>query len=177
MPRFEDLSRVRISEDLDFSEFDCGCPDLNEFIRTDALPYARDLLAATFVYLLDSKPVAFVCYSNDKIIRDQSHSKIWGRLSRKIPNSKRRSGYPAVKIGRLGVDKSYQGMRIGAGILDYSKGWFLDANKTGCRFITVDAYRKNDIYKFYEDQGFAVLVEPKRDDRTVLMYYDLKTIA
>ena len=46
---------------------------------------------------------------------------------------------PAVKLRRLGVDVSAKGNKNGSGILDYIKWMFTRYNKTGCRFLTVDA--------------------------------------
>ena len=87
------LRRVRLNGCIDFSKFDCGCPDLNDFIKNDALKYANELMSATFVYLHDKTPVAFVSYSNDKITADAEK---WNRVSRKIPNIKRiKAGYPS----------------------------------------------------------------------------------
>ena len=50
--------------------------------------------------------------------------------------------------------------------------WFTENNKTGCRYITVDALANK--VEFYEKYGFKILVTPQDNDETVLMYYDLK---
>lgn len=48
--------------------------------------------------------------------------------------------FPAVKIGRLGVKKEYQSSGFGTSILNMTKEMFITNNRTGCRFITVEAY-------------------------------------
>lgn len=56
--------------------------------------------------------------------------------------------YPAILIGRLGVSSEYRGkgLNIGSQILDFIKGWFRSFdNKTGCRFIVVDAYNNEKL--------------------------------
>ena len=63
-------------------------------------------------------------------------------------------------------------MGWGTKILNFIKYWFTHENKTGCRYITVDALVSK--MSFYEKNGFKVLVKPDVDDETVLMYYDLK---
>ena len=72
------------------------------------------------------------------------------------------SGYlhPAVLIGRLGVAKNFQDTNdgIGSQAIDYIISWFLlPDNKTGCRFIVVDAYNKENVLRFYGKNGFKFL--------------------
>lgn len=52
----------------------------------------------------------------------------------------KRKTYPSVKIGRLAVSKDYDNKGVGRAILDFIKHAFTNGNRTGCRFITVDAY-------------------------------------
>lgn len=77
-----------------------------------------------------------------------------------------------MKIGRLGTQKSLAGQGIGREIIDYIKFLFTKSNKTGCRFITVDAHK--DAVGFYLKCGFTFFTEADRDDDTRLMYFDLK---
>lgn len=63
-------------------------------------------------------------------------------------------------IGRLGVAKEFQGTddSIGSQAIDYIISWFLlPDNKTGCRFIVVDAYNKENVLRFYGKNGFKFL--------------------
>ena len=91
--------------------------------------------------------------------------------------------YPTVKIGRLGVSKLYQhtGDSWGTKIIDYIKHWMVSENKTGCRFITVDAYCS--AVPFYLKNGFMFMGTDERlryesgTAATVAMYYDLKHIC
>lgn len=77
-------------------------------------------------------------------------------------NEKRIRSYPAVKICRLG---------IGSVLLDFIKSYFLVDNKTGCRFVTVDAYI--DAVPFYEHNDFQHLKGHDEDLITRLLFYDL----
>lgn len=83
--------------------------------------------------------------------------------------------YPAVKICRLGVDKRTKGVHMGSFLLDFIKSHFIIDNKTGCRFLTVDAYA--DAIPFYQKNGFIPLNEEDADAATRLLYFDLATIA
>ena len=76
-----------------------------------------------------------------------------------------------MKIGRLGVSANFQGMGIGNMIIDYLKQLFVDNNRTGCKFITVDAYRQS--LPFYEKNYFEYLTTKDLKDDTRLMYFDL----
>ncbi|MCQ2225529.1 MAG: GNAT family N-acetyltransferase, partial [Paludibacteraceae bacterium] len=49
-------------------------------------------------------------------------------------------------------------------------------NKTGCRFLTVDAYL--DAVPFYEKNGFSLLTTEDEDSTyTRLMYFDLDSLV
>lgn len=46
------MQLIKLAEDYSFGPFDCGEPDLNDFLLTDAKDYASQLLAVT--YLIES---------------------------------------------------------------------------------------------------------------------------
>lgn len=81
------------------------------------------------------------------------------------------TSYPAMKIARFGVTNAYQKSGIGSMIIDYLKALFINNNRTGCRFITVDAYRKS--LNFYERNGFKYLINKDSGRHTRPMYFDL----
>lgn len=153
--------------------FDCGDADLNGFLRDDAVPHQQQLLAVTYLIRYGSDIVAYFSVLNDKIASEEFPSKSKLRI---LPFSKRRyKSYPAVKLGRLAVTTRFQNQDLGTQLLDYIKIWFINRNKTGCRFITVDAYDR--AVKFYERNGFISLSGQPEDNHTKLMYFDLKPIA
>jgi hypothetical protein len=80
-----------------------------------------------------------------------------------------------VKLCRLGVDETAKGLRIGTTILNYIKSMFVINNKTGCRFLTVDAYL--NAVPFYEKNGFRFMNAEDNDPHTRLMYYDLMNLV
>jgi hypothetical protein len=45
----DDLFRERLCSPLVKEEFDCGNPDLNEFLANDALSYQQQLLGVTYL--------------------------------------------------------------------------------------------------------------------------------
>ena len=171
---------VRLTPDVKIGDFDCGDADLNEFLRDDATTYLAELLSVTYLVMDGKRVSGFFSLSNDKLTcaPDEDGTKAsWNRLQRSIPNKKRRKSYPAVKVGRLGVCADMQHGGVGRQILDWLKIHFLTGNRTGCRFITVDAYNNPRTIGFYERNEFRSLtpVDAKADTRQ--MYFDLKPFA
>lgn len=170
----EDYDFVPLKVSTEIKPFKSKDIDLNGFLLEDAKKYQENLMAVT--YLMEdrtkNKTVAYYSLLNDKITFDPQQHSIWNRLSRKIPNAKRRKHYPAVKIGRLAISENYSGQGIGKDILNLIKYTFTHGNRTGCRFITVDAYR--DAVGFYLKCGFDFISEKDQSEVTRLMYFDLK---
>ena len=151
---------VRLTPDHQLKPFDCDDSDLNEFFLKDCINYQKKLLAVTYIIETDTDTVAFFSIFNDKISYKDvgGNPTIWEMLFKaKMPVGKQLGSYPAMKIGRLGVDKNHKGQQIGTLILDYLKNLFISNNRTGCKFITVDAYVQSLI--FYEKNGFTFLTE------------------
>ncbi|MBO7044766.1 MAG: GNAT family N-acetyltransferase [Prevotella sp.] len=161
---------VRLTQEHTFKPFDCGEDDLNDFLLQDAKQYAKGLLAVTYIVEDEDMTVAFFSLSNDRISLAESDKATWGRIRSSFPHRKHRSDYPAVKIGRLGVNVSAQHRHIGTDIIDFVKQTFITNNRTGCCFVTVDALRS--AMSFYESNGFKPLRKINEGD-TVPMYYDL----
>jgi GNAT superfamily N-acetyltransferase len=173
------FSLVRVSNNYSIKPFDCGDNDLNDFLLNNCVGQFIHLLNVSY-FLEDevnNKTVGFYSLLNDKISLSESKSKsFWNKhVSKQIPYLKRRPSYPAMKIGRLGIDKGYQNKGLGTKILDYLKILFITNNRTGCRFITVDAYHKS--LNFYLKNGFNYLTDKDEDEDTRLMYYDLAFIS
>lgn len=161
---------VRLIQEHTFKPFDCGEEDLNDFLLQDAKQYAKGLLAVTYVIEDENMTVAFFSLSNDRISLAESDKATWRRIRNSFPHRKHRSDYPAVKIGRLGVNLGAQHRHIGTDILDFVKQTFVTKNRTGCCFVTVDALRS--AVPFYENNGFKLL-RKINEGETVPMYYDL----
>lgn len=167
----------RLAADEKRPAFDCNDKDLNEFFAVDSIVSGKELLAVTYTVEMEGSIVAFFSLSNDAIKKDELPKAKYRRITKKIPQRKRYSTLPAVKIGRLATNAASQSKGIGSEILDFIKFWFTDGNKTGCRFIIVDAYNNPRTIKFYTDNGFSFLLSD--DDKTQenrLMIFDLKTI-
>ena len=172
--------------------FTCGENDLDDFFLNDADLYADELLGKTYCWVTTEIPhriVALFTLSNDSIKTRLISPNDKNRLQRNIVNPKRGRSYPAVLIGRLGGNLEYQGTssHVGRQLMAFIKDWFRhEDNKTGCRFIVVDAYNEEKILRYYERNGFVPLyktdvIEKQYYDipqdeplKTRLLYFDLK---
>ena len=83
--------------------------------------------------------------------------------------------YPAAKICRLAINQELKGQHIGQFLINFIKSFFLADNKTGCRFLTVDAYAA--AIPFYLKQKFVPLTVEDEGAETRLIYFDLNDIA
>lgn len=165
---------IRLKSDHVFLPFDCGDGDLNDFFLNDSIPHLAKLLAVTYVIQSGTETVCFFSLLNDKItINDvpQEERGKW-RLTFRGKTGKRYTSHPAMKIGRFGVSNSYRNKGIGTDVIRWIKELFITNNRTGCRFITVDAYM--DSLAFYEKNGFKYMTESDANSTTTRhMYFDL----
>lgn len=161
----------RLDPDKTRSHFDCGDDDLNEFFASDSAVADKQLLSVTYVAEHEDVVIAFFSVSNASIRRsDLPTSKI-----KKLPQRKRYKNMPAVNIARFAIARDFQSRNIGTKLMEFIKVWFVKANKTGCRFIIVDAYNNPKIIRFYQKNNFVFLVPSDKDEDTRLMYFDLIT--
>ncbi len=180
--------------------FDCGNRDLNDFFANDVLKYENELIAKTYILTPEgaslakgNPPIAFISFCNDSLIREIFVGKFkgsksqWNKLLRILPRSKRFNSLPATKIARLGVQKQQANKGVGSHLLNMTKSLFLQENRTGCRFLTVDAYTTPEAIQLYRKNHFQFTTPSEQskcerlfynesqqsDTQTVSMYYDL----
>lgn len=164
----------RLSPEDSRDDFDCDDDDLNEFYRIDSIHNHKELIAITYAVKYEDNTICFFSVSNDSITKRHLNNRIARRIFKKIPRVKIYSTTPAVKIGRLATSKDHCGIGIGTRVLDLIKYSFTHGNKTGCRFVVVDAYRNEKTLNFYEKNGFDFLSDEDTESETRLMYFDLK---
>lgn len=165
----------RLGEDEIVKSFDCGDSDLNDFIINEAVHYRQALLAVSYVMEdMNGQVFAYFSLANDRVsLTDFENNTEFNRFRRhRFVNDKRIKSYPAVKLCRFGVDISARNLHLGSTLLDFIKEYFIHNNKSGCRFITVDAYI--DAIPFYLKNGFIQLTPFDNNEHTRLLYYDLK---
>lgn len=144
------------------NDFTCGNSDLDDFFHTDFLPYEEELMGKSYCYIDLHSPVKKIVAAFT-VCNASIHNKMLTRGAKKfiqenISEEKHNINFPAVLIGRLGVASIYQDKHIGSEIMDFIKAWFLDKdNKTGCRFLLVDAYNNPNTIRYYLNNGFSFL--------------------
>jgi hypothetical protein len=182
----------------DCDVFDCENEDLNDFFANDVLNYTSQLLGKSYCFTLDENPktiVAAFTISNDSIKTKLLPNSRKRKVIDNIPRPKHISSYPAVLIGRLGIHKAFRKLegeeqKTGDQLMDFIKSWFVDGkNKTGCRFMVVDAYNTEIPLKFYIRNNFLYLFSTEAQEKeftgvqqeevlkTRLMYYDLIVLS
>ena len=188
---YDNCVMIQLSDDVfaNCETFNCGNADLDDFFMNDAKKYADELMGKTYCWITECKPhkiVALFTLANDSIKTTYLGTSTKNRLNRPIENPKRGRSYPAALIGRIGINSEFQGREIGSQLIEFIKDWFrAEDNKTGCRFLVVDAYNNSRTIKFYERNGFKFLHKTEAEERkyyqinddnitTRLMYYDLK---
>ena len=184
-------SEKRLTECLPFS---CGESDLDEFFAKDCLINQSRLLGKTYLFCLKEQPDTIVTafsLSNDSIrltsrITDEYKEQFLDDTDLHDKSLKR---FPAVLIGRLGTNKDFAGQGYGTAIMDFIKVLFRTNNRTGCRFLIVDALNRPETLHYYEKNGFHYLIDDERLEakymgigvgrlplNTRLMYFDLLKI-
>ncbi len=167
------MQDIQVQSNLSF--FSCGDNDLDEFFQCDAAAYEHALFGKTYAFIDKRNNItSMFTISNGGIQAKQMRRK----LRENVPYPKRLiHNYPSVLIGRLAVSEKFQGNGIGSEILDFLKIWFSDShNKTGCRFLAVDAYNVYSILKFYENNEFSFVFKSENEERASLQLQDGQTL-
>lgn len=176
-------------------KFSCGDSDLDSFFSEDAFLYERELLGKSYCWINNTnqkKIVAIATLSYDGIKAFSLDKPSRNSFQRPIPQQKRHRSYPAVLIGRLGVNLKHQnqGNNFGSQLMDLLKLWFVDENnKAACRYINVDAYNSEPTLHFYAKNGFKPLYKTEQGEREAfnipiheplksrIFFFDLKLIT
>jgi GNAT superfamily N-acetyltransferase len=154
---------------LQCQPFSCGDADLDDFFSNDTDNYERQLLGKSYCFRLDKHPETIVgafTLANSSIESRHLPNGRKKKLTENIPHEKHLFSYPAILIGRLGVNKAYTKKGIGSELLDYVKALaVLPENWFGCRYLTVDAYNNERTKKYYESNGFQPLFSTEKQEK------------
>lgn len=147
--RFEPFERKR----HDRSGFDCGAAALNEYLRTSLGQHGRKDLTRGYVAVESgNRVVGYFTLAAGRLSVSVFPER--GGLPAKMP-------LPTTLLGRLAVDKAWQGRGLGAALLAYAlRVAVAGAESIASAVIEVDA--KDDAARsFYAKFGFRSL----KDDR------------
>lgn len=149
-----------LTSDHDLTDFDCGTPVLNDWLRHRAIKN-ESRFSRTYVVCEGDKVVGYFCISAGAVEREAAPSKI----KRNAPDT-----IPISVIGRLAVSRTHAGMGLGADLLsDALRRIALASQSIGIGAVLVHA--KDDAAKrFY--LRCAEFIEYPTDSRTLFLPID-----
>lgn len=182
--RFEILNNQH-----DLSKFNCEIEDLNNFLKQDALNQQNMNLNLTHLVICDDEIIGYVSLLTDTIkLKTIGNQNIKDEIKEEL-NVGENNEIPAIKIGRLAIDKKYSKKGLGTHILGNILLNIIELSKTkvGLRFVTVEAYvsalnfytKKFNFSCRKSDEIILKKIEmiKKRDpNRNFYLYLDIKNI-
>jgi GNAT superfamily N-acetyltransferase len=131
----------------DLSSFESGVPVLDDWLRKRALANEETGASRTYVICAGGRVVGYYAMATGGVAQAQAP----GRVRRNMPDP-----VPVMILGRLAVDRNWQGRNLGASLLRDAIVRILQAAEIGgIRAILVDAISE-DAKRFYERHGFQV---------------------
>lgn len=152
----------------DRKTFDCGVPDLNDFLHKTARQHRDKGLSNTFVLLGENTPQEILGFFTLSFLEVDAAT-LPGKYSHRLPKASR---LPAAKLARLAVDKRCQGKIYGDLLLaDAIKKIVSTINESGgITGFFVDAKNEN-VKRFYIRYGFIPL-----QDTPLTLFLPLQTL-
>lgn len=156
-----------------YQNFECDRQELNDFLKNDALEYHQDNITRTTLVFIQDKLIGYFSLSSDALKLTSSEVFEIG-FNAKYPITY----FPAVKLTKLAIDKSYSGQGYGSKLLKLIEGLFYNM-PLAIRFITLDAVNDEKVINFYLKNGFMESLQQanerkqQRNKATVLMYKDI----
>lgn len=136
----------KLSPEHDLSAFDSGEPELDEWLRRRALQNEVSAASRAYIVCAGKRVVGYYTLAVGAV----THAEAPGRVRRNMPEP-----VPVIVLGRLAVDKAFQGRHIGAGLLrDAVLRTVQAAEIGGIRAILVHAISES-AKRFYERSGFV----------------------
>ena len=168
----KDITIEKLDDKHSLSNFKSYEKELVNFLIEDALNNQKQKLSVTFLWFYGKNIVGYVTLLNDKINLEGNLKEFFREKDIHYKS------LPALKIGRLCVHDDFLKRGIGRLMVLFAikQANEISENKSGCRFITLDAKRNEkrelDSIHFYKKLGFKMLKE--RIKGTTTMYLDLK---
>jgi GNAT superfamily N-acetyltransferase len=135
----------RLNADHDLTQFSCGEPTLDHWLRNRALQNEKTGASRTYVVCAGSCVVGYYALAAGAV----AHTEATSRAERNMPDP-----VPVILIGRLAIDSRFQSRGIGADLLrDAVLRTLQAAEIAGIRAILVSAISAN-AKTFYEKFGF-----------------------
>mgnify|MGYP000892163761 CR=1 FL=1 len=141
----------------DVSDFDCGKPSLNVWIRAKALRNELCHASRTYVICKEKTVVGYYALASGSVEHENTPSTI----RRNMPTS-----IPVTILARLAIDKSYHRMKLGSSLLkDAILRTYQVSEIVGVRAMLVHAL-SDKAKEFYAQYGFK---SSPIDDKTLFL--------
>ena len=141
---------VPFAQEYAWDDFNCGVPELDGYLKRYASQDVRRNLAALFVAVKDdaTRILGYYTLSNASV-----NTILIPESSRKIPS--KYNDTPAIRLGRLAVDRSVQGQGLGTKLLANAV-IRSTSNVSAWALMIVDA-KDDAACAFYRNFGFESL--------------------
>jgi len=135
-----------LTPDHDLASFDSGVAALDDWLKRHALANEDAGGSRTYVVCAGTRVVGYCALATGAV----AQASATGRVRRNMPDP-----VPVMVLGRLAVDRAFQGRGIGEGLLrDAILRTLQAAELAGIRAVLVHAI-SDDAKRFYERHGFA----------------------
>jgi ribosomal protein S18 acetylase RimI-like enzyme len=140
---------VPLDAGFDRAAFDCGSEPLNRYLREQATQDSRRRVAACFVALAEGPRIAgyYTLASASLLLAD-----LPAAIGKKLP---RYPSVPAVRMGRLAVDRQFKGQGLGGALL--ADGLERAARSEIAAFALMVDAKDEPAAAFYRQHGFIAL--------------------
>lgn len=137
--------------------FDCGVSSLDQWLRRQALKNEASGASRTFVVCFGKEVVGYYALATGSVVRQEAP----GKIKRKMPEP-----IPVMVLGRLAVDRHWQGSGLGSSLLrDALFRTFNVSKQAGVRALLVHSLSE-DAKAFYLRYGF---LESPIDPMTLML--------
>lgn len=149
------------------NDFDSGQPSLDRWLAQQARQSMESRDAVTYLLVdEDQEPgriAGYYCLSSGEVTR----SAVPGSMAKRAPDP-----IPAIRMGRLAVDRRYRGRGLGAELLAEALIGAVNAGRViGARVMLVDAIDSATL-AFYKRFGFE-----QSPIHALQVFHDLRTVA
>ena len=166
MPSLSAPSPLQV--DFDVTNFSCGKPPLDEFLKDHALAKQNAMLSRTYVVTEgESRVIAYYTLAHVTVLQVEAPKK----LGRGMP-----SAIPAILLARLAVNQRFHHQGLGRSLFSDAlfRTWaVMKDGSAPVRFFMVDA-KDEEAKAFYE--GMHMIPSASNPLRLFLHYKDLRTI-
>lgn len=156
----------KLSASHNLSAFDCGRPELNQFIKKYAWQNQQANSVQTYIACYEGAVIGYYSLAVGSVAHEEA--------TPRLRKGQARHPIPVMILARLAVDKQWQGKGIGKGLLkDALLRTAQAADIAGIRALLVHA-KDEDVRAWYEQFDFEP--SPTDDLHLFLLLKDLKKI-